>query len=218
MKNSPNGFVSMAIGLVLVLIGASLWEYSTFTLSKKIQAGGLLSSREYQNVPTPISTNGWKTYQDNQYGFSLQYPNDFSLKEEPGQSVTLVVPVENYFKTKLTGEATLTIYNVGKSCPAISGENQHPTSKSNLSSAAGNFTRVAWSDVGAGQLYESAHYSLIKNSLCYSALLLIHSSNGAGVYYSDPEKIAEVEKQQADDKVAFIQVIDRIISTFKFVK
>ncbi|HZS42688.1 MAG TPA: hypothetical protein VFA52_00495 [Candidatus Paceibacterota bacterium] len=216
MKEGRSGFMSMAIGLVLILIGFSLWEYVAFTLQSKTPS--LTASSTSSTTSNQIQIAGWKTYQDNQAGFSIQYPPDFSLTEEPGQSVSLVAPIKNYFHTVLANEASLTIFDASSTCPKLEEETYSSPTKSTVSSPAGTFSRSSWAGVGAGQLYDSVHYTLIKNNTCYSMLLLIHSTNGAGFYYSDPDQIAEVDAQEAKDKSAFMQIMDRVVSTFSFTK
>jgi hypothetical protein len=217
MKEGRTGFVSMAIGLVLIFIGFSMWEYEAFTLQSKINSPAASSTNNTYSTSAPIQIAGWKTYQDNQYNFSIQYPADFSLTEEPGASVSLVVPVKDYFKTQLTSEASLTINNPASTC-AANPNDQYATTSAPIDSPAGAFQKSHVSDVGAGQLYDTYEYTLSKGGMCYELVLLMHSTNGAGFYYSDPAKIASTDAQEASDKAAFVQLIDRVVSTFSFVK
>ena len=200
----------MAIGLMIILLAIAAAQYAAYSLpSANDQAATSTSS----NSETAAS---WKTYQDDQYHFSLQYPADFTITEEPGQSVTLVAPIKSYFKTVLANEASVTISDPATTCPASQGENLGATTTVN--SSGGAFAKVPWSGVGAGNLYEGADYTLLKNGNCYSLHVLVHSANGGGLYYSDPQQIKQTDDQQAKDKAAFLALADKIVSTFKFTK
>ncbi len=151
MKREDNGFLALAIGLIIVFLGFGMYEFS-----KLENTFPRVSSPNVQNTATPpvsaAQTASWKTYTDSQFGISLKYPSDFTLTEEPGQSVTLVAPVKNYFRTKLTGEAGLTITNPTSACPVSDGDKNSATTSSQISSPAGTFQNISFSGVGAVHL------------------------------------------------------------------
>jgi hypothetical protein len=211
MKEKGSGFLSMAVGLFIILLAVAIWQYGHFSQ--------MAYAPTIQNDQNNISGSAadWKTYQDKASGFSFQYPSDFSLRDDPDTgSVILDVPVKNYFKTKLMGVANVTIHPIGNNCPESEGERFDATTT--IRSRAGDFRRVSWSGIGAGNLYEGVEYTLIKDNLCYALTLFMDSANDPGVYpdYDTPEKIAVTSAQEATDKGAFTNLIDKMVSTFTF--
>jgi hypothetical protein len=206
MNRKRSGFLSMAIGLFIILLAVAVWQYANF--GQKAYAPSMESDQAGNEHP------GWKTYKDDQYAFSLQYPADFTLRDETDGNLSLNVPVGNYFKTVITSEATMIIFNPSL-CGPTEAQNAivHPSVVSN----AGSFKKVTYSDAGAGQLYESTQYTLTGNNLCYEVGFLIHSANGgASMFTDDPAKIAADDAENASDKTAFINLMDQIVSTFTF--
>ncbi len=211
MQKERNGFLPMAIGLMIILLAVAVYQYANYNLPSVANYQEATSSNQVVS-----DTSSWKTYKDNQSGFSINYPADFTLRDDSNGNLVLEVPVKNYFKTVLTSEANLTISNPAKTCPASMGERLGATTT--VSFNGGTFNKVSWSGVGAGNIYEGADYTLILNANCYSIHMFLHSANGAGLYTSDPAEIVKMDAEQKNDKAAFLTLADKIVSTFKFTK
>jgi hypothetical protein len=212
MKNQPSGFLSMSIGLVLIFIGVSIAEYNVFNHSPVNPPFQQASVNSSQN-----EVKGWKTYTDSQYGFSIQYPADFTISEDPGQSVSLVAPVRNYFKTKLANEEKVVILNPTKNCPPLPDEIK---GTSTLSTAAGVIEGEGWEGAGAGNIYQGVDYHVLHNELCYTIRLYTHRASDASLFpeYNTPEKIAATNGQDTADRLHFADLTAEMIMTFRFTK
>ena len=229
MKNRGAGFLPMAIGIVIILLGISLAQFQMFYpgLNSAVLPNNSTSTQD--QIP------GWKTYRSQTGRFSFQYPPDFQIgsttpaaNTELGPvstSTMLVVPLVNYFHTRVTSQVRLTIYEPSEVCPGDIGDISELVNKGKINSSAGSFDKYYYQGVGAGQLYETWYYALVpnvnnKDDTCYPVVLLIHSANDPGVYpdYDTPEKIKTAADQQSKDKTAFTQLIDKMVSTYKLTK
>jgi len=172
-----------------------------------------------QNVPivatsttNTTAVSGWSTYTGPSY--SIQYPADF--KEETVNGVDrLTVPVKSYFTTVLPSEVYFVLNNASATCPASVGDSI--TATSSLATPVAVFTKNEWTGVGAGQFYHGVDYVTMKNGLCYDISLFTHSANGAGLYYSDPAQIKQVDAQAAAEMQTFFAKADTIVDTFQFI-
>ncbi|MFA6339019.1 MAG: hypothetical protein WCW87_03105 [Candidatus Paceibacterota bacterium] len=152
-------------------------------------------------------------YKDKTNGYSIYYPKDFSMIETD-DTKTFDIPIKNYFNTILANEARLTISKPSSKCPQSEGD--QIVSAGEIKSGDIVFKKDNWSGVGAGQLYVGADYTTLKNGLCYSIHIFTHSTNGAGFYIDDPVEIKKIDDEHAADMKKFLEAIDGIVSTFKF--
>lgn len=72
------------------------------------------------------------------------------------------------------------------------------------------FTKISFTDAGAGNFYETTTYRTIYNNQCYAIEYTIHSTNIGN--YSPDQGIVEF------DKAKIIEILDGIVMSFKFIK
>ena len=71
------------------------------------------------------------------------------------------------------------------------------------------FTKMNFTDAGAGNYYDTTSYRTIYNNQCYAVEYIIHSSN---IYnYSPDQGVKEF------DKTKITSILERIIQSFKFI-
>ena len=71
------------------------------------------------------------------------------------------------------------------------------------------FTKIQFTDAGAGNFYETTSYRMVYNSQCYAIEYIIHSSN---IYNYSPD-----QGVKAFDKAKIISVLEGIVQSFKFI-
>ncbi len=174
----------------------------------------------YENV------SAWQTDQNNS-GWSIAYPLDFSVNDNHSASTTddwsmnafgtvglkafeldipkMFEPQTNFADAKLT---------VGRSGDAMAvKECLSPGTEGSTSFAATtingiDFLKATSSDAGAGNYYETTSYRTLHAGQCYAIEYTIHSSQ-IGNY--PPEY-----QLKPFDKTKLTDVLDRIVGTFKF--
>jgi len=90
--NKFNKGISTLTGILIIIAvavvafgGVFAYEYFTGKTQPVIQTQQSQNTNQIQNATTqaPINqTAGWQTYTNTQYGFSLQYPNTFQVKQD----------------------------------------------------------------------------------------------------------------------------------------
>jgi hypothetical protein len=171
----------------------------------------------YPDKPRVFDTT--KTYADQGYGFSFQYP-EASVLEEPtitffdgavvAQLAQVSFPRELYPKTNLV-EALFTV-NSARLSPlnCTSQFTVPPSGDAKQVQISGNpFTFVKVSDAGAGNLYESRVYRGERGDTCFEIMLTIHTGN-IGNYTAG--SVTEV------DKIKVWSKLTQILNSFKFTK
>jgi membrane-bound inhibitor of C-type lysozyme len=176
------------------------------------------------NVVTNKNTN---TYIDTSKSFSFSYPNRFILSGgDFGYSqnwtagttnlgILLVdINIPRTFFTEKTnfGEAKFTVgtsadTDTVKTCLTFNNGNLATSSEVIIGGI--KFTKINFSDAGAGNYYETTSYRTVHNNQCYAIEYTIHSSN---IYnYSPDQGVKEF------DKTKVTSVLEGIAQSFKFI-
>ncbi len=173
----------------------------------------------YQNV------SEWQTLPRSDAGFSIAYPLDFDLTDDyslppttqwrsdshntPGKLI-LTISIPKAFEPQTNfNEAKLTIGSTRDAkavLQCLAGEPSAPTSTVTINGAS--FVRFETSDAGAGNLYKTTSYNVVRNGQCYAIEYILHSSqimNYPAEYNLKPYDEAKLK-----------DVLDRIVGTFKF--
>jgi hypothetical protein len=189
------------------------------------QAGSASDTTYYKNVAE------WQTNQDTSGGFLIAYPIDFDTAENnfsaAGGNLSILsngmppLPGKIYFTLAIPkafepqtnfDDARLLVggsrdTTVVAQClnPAYLGEEM---SSSTVSINGVPFVIFHTSDAGAGNYYEITSYRTVHAGQCYAAEYTIHSSQIAN--YPAEYGLKPFDKAKLTD------VLDRIVSTFKF--
>jgi hypothetical protein len=94
-----------------------------------------------------------------------------------------------------------------KNCLISDNGNMGTTSEVTIGSR--KFTKITFSDAGAGNFYDTASYRTVYNNQCYAIEYTIHSSNIQN--YSPDQGIKEF------DKGKITSVLESISQSFKFI-
>ncbi len=214
----------MGCRLAGVALVASLVAVSVCIAGSPRQGIGLVCSEFDALPPIPacgwVSTAGWKTYEDMEHGFAIEYPNDF-VAVLPGDglvtagAVVTFVPTfdpsvdETGAKTNL-GEVSVTIgvVDVGplpheeSLCPMCTDEQM----LDGLRELGGRpLAKCCFSDAGAGNIYEKVSYRIACGRRIYEIALFAHYGNPA--FYAEGTITVF-------DPMRFLQVFDTMVGTF----
>lgn len=75
------------IGILAAIIGGIIWWQCQQPVSKVLPINGQVEQPEtQQNVPEQAELSGWKTYTNEEYGFSFKYPNNWYSFEKNEQA------------------------------------------------------------------------------------------------------------------------------------
>jgi membrane-bound inhibitor of C-type lysozyme len=186
------------------------------------------NKQTYTNCVTGIQATeeNTNTYTDASKTFSFSYPNQFTLSggeigysqdwrartTDLGLLLTVVHVPQSFLPNTNFGEAKFTVGTstdpkAVKNCLISDNRNMEVVSEVVLGSR--NFTKVLFTDVGAGQYYDTASYRTIYNNQCYAIEYTVHSAN---IYnYSPDQGIKEFDKTKIDS------VLESIVQSFKFI-
>ncbi len=171
--------------------------------------------------PAPLLT---EKYVDPVYHFSLNYDLPFTIASSdvlensswsnnsaaPGQKLVMVVISRDFMPKTNFSEALISVgvsqdKSAVKDCLiATNGE----TAAGTVVIGGTTFTKLAFNDAAAGNLYDTTMYRTIKGSSCFSLESIIHTTN-IGAY--DPSQgITAFDKSKIDTLVA------PAVNSFKF--
>jgi membrane-bound inhibitor of C-type lysozyme len=181
----------------------------------------------YTNCVTgnQTTTGDTNTYVDNSKTFSFTYPSEFGLSGGDGsytadwrvntESLGLLFAVVQIPKSFMPGtnfgEAKFTVGTSAdpdavKDC--LVAQNGEVVKASNMTIAGTIFSKIALSDAGAGNFYETTSYRTVRNSQCYAVEYTIHSSNIGN--YSPDQGI------KVFDEVKITSILEGMAQSFKF--
>ncbi|MFA6255202.1 MAG: hypothetical protein WC675_04220 [Patescibacteria group bacterium] len=177
---------------------------------------------QIQNQP-PVIISGVNSllYDDQEFGFQLWYPEGSKIEKQSFAgylSVTknplvAVLLDQNFFAGTNLGEAVVVVGS-GSDTETLNKCNQADTynDEKDLGLAVINgvqFHKFSSTGIGAGNLYESTIYRVIKNNSCYEIVEVLHSGN---IYNYTPGTVVEF------DKAKFSGILEKIAQTFEFSK
>jgi len=87
-------FLLIVVILVVVAGGGVLaWQYGWIGKSSAPTPTPQVTSIP-QPAPTPDETAGWQTYRNEEYGFEMKYPSEYSIKKYTGANDTYLIMIE----------------------------------------------------------------------------------------------------------------------------
>ncbi|MES2314387.1 MAG: hypothetical protein V4524_00405 [Patescibacteria group bacterium] len=161
---------------------------------------------------TTVVMSAWKTYTNNELGFSVKYPKDLVVNTGVPGSLVLAAPKDKYFHWPLLDDAKITI-TVSTSCPTFVSE-QAPSNVASVPVGDHTFTRGESADAAAGNIYRELAYDTMINGLCYRLSLFDHGANGAGLYVSGQALISQYEAQHQVDLDKLVGIFMGMIKSF----
>jgi hypothetical protein len=194
------------IGLVVLVVIAVLIYVLFF---EKAEAPQVV----LPNQPIPSS---WVTYTDTNSGISLQAPASLTIASTTNGLSLIFATTTPYVHTHLLHEVRVDIATPAVDCVSTDGGVIGTSTRVAINGV--NFERENWSDIGAGNLYQGADYTTIRNGLCYRVGLFTRSTNGEGFYSNDPVQIQKIDALQAIDIKDLFALFDQVAETIKFTK
>lgn len=185
---------------------------ATTTDQQPIQASSPLDAR----FPLPTATStalaaNWKTYADQELGFSLRYPSDAIMSGNGLGAVTFILPKNAYFHWPLLDDAKISV-TVATSCPPVEASSASTSSGFVLSGR--DFRRQIGTGAAAGNLYTEVAYDTTQGGICYRIDFFDHGANGAGLYVDDAALIKRYDQAHAADFARAIAVFNAMAASF----
>lgn len=165
---------------------------------------------------TTIDMSAWKTYTNNELGFSVKYPKDLVVNANFPGSLVLAMPKDRYFHWPLLDDTKVTI-TASSSCPSFVSE-QAPSNVASVPVGDHIFTRGESADAAAGNIYRELAYDMEINGLCYRLSLFDHGANGAGLYVSGQALISQYDAQHQADLDRLVGVFMGMVKSFSIVQ
>jgi membrane-bound inhibitor of C-type lysozyme len=169
--------------------------------------------------------NGTDSFTDQSKTFSFNYPSSFVLSggetgytQDWSQEATtsgLVLAVvstpDNYQPKTNFGDAKFTVGTSAdpqavSSCTTTTYGSMGSSTQVIINSVP--YTKITFSDAGAGNLYQTTSYRTVRNSQCYAVEYTIHSSNIGN--YSPDQGITPF------DQTSIQNSLESIVQSFKF--
>jgi len=173
------------------------------------------SSTEQAPQGAAVDTSTWETYLNFEVGFSIKYPKNLLLDSSDSSIFKVTFPKATYFSTVYSDDVVVSVVT-GVTCQPIiySG---HGEGAENIVINGINFLRNRTEDVAAGNLYNDVTYDTMRNGVCYRILFHDHRANGAGLYESDPAKIAALTTARDAEFAHVSTIVSAMLSSFIFV-
>jgi len=178
--------------------------------------GMSIASSSIQFVTPTVDTSSWKSYANNELGFSLKYPSDI-IMNDGGQSLLLAFPKETYFHWPLQDDVKITVVASTTCAGSVKSINFGDISTSTITIALQTFNVTAGTDIGAGNIYKEIIYDIPGNSICYSLILNSHGANGSGLYVNDPALIKKYDDQHTAENASLMDSVYGILGNFKVI-
>lgn len=139
---------------------------------------GLLSCKNaaqpHENANTQSSSNS-KTYSSEKPTFSFEYPQNASL-DKAGEHPKITFVLEKD-KTNLGEKFMEIMVKQGNATCPDKGEMPEDSKPTHVSIKGVNYQKWAFSDAGAGNIYEIEEYVTQKEGFCICFRFVFHSSN-----------------------------------------
>lgn len=222
MKKSPEFLVGLVI-IILIAVGVIAYVVGVPSVIAPTTPGLPSTSTTTSSTDDSSRTT---TYTDPSHMFSFAYPAMFTLSggeagyttdwsvESTSTGLALVkVVIPQSFEPKTNfGDAKFTVGTSAdpdavKNCLVASASGS-PVQESKVTINGVEYTKIASSGVGAGNLYETTSYRTVHKGQCYAIEYTIHSSN-IGNYPTD-------SGITAFDKTKVQSVLEGIVQSFAF--
>ena len=165
------------------------------------------------------------TFTDTSKTFSISFPNEFILfggeigysqnwAQQSTSTGLLLVNIstpENYMPKTNFSDAKFTVGvstdpDAIKNCLTYNLGNLITSTKVKI--GGNEFTKINFSDAGAGNFYDTTSYRILHNDSCYAIEYTIHSTNIGN--YSPDQGITEF------DKTKITEILENIVQNFRF--
>lgn len=144
---------------------------------------------------------GMAIYNNN--GIKFEYPTTFNTNYA---SPMVEVSVEKTDSSKLDSNGCY---------PVVGSETGRTGSASVVTISGTKFCYSTNGDVGAGQLYRDYVYTTFRGGSAYTIDYVVHTSNGCGVYYGEPQ-YNECQNFESNYNSLVVDPIQQSIATFLF--
>lgn len=182
-----------------------------------INAFGQKNADAINPASSTIDVSQWKTFTNNELGFSVKYPKDLVANTNLPSSLVLAVPKDKYFHWPLLDDAKITI-TATSTCPSLVGGGMMLKKPSSVAVGDYIYVRSESNDAAAGNVYREMAFDMNHDDICYHISLFVHGANGAGLYVSGQALITQYDTQHQADLDRLVSVFMGIVRSFMIVQ
>lgn len=155
-----------------------------------------------------VDTTKWKTYKNDELGYSLKYPEDLIINYDESKLI-IAFPQKNYFHWPLLDDVRLTLIATS-SCSSNNASTSEFTINDRLYKVESDTV-----DMAMGTRWRETIYTISKDNICYKITVSIHGTNGAGFSVDDQSLIKKYDNQHDLDTSQVKATIWAILGSFE---
>ncbi len=191
--NSKRHTAFALLAPILTLVVVLVFVYYSKDLAKNAEQNYSVTNtqsasiNQASNASTTIKGADLKPYSSTKYGFEVNYPKDFAVKDVAsfgvlGRGISFVVPATYTKNTNLSPDSRIHVEvttDTGSCRPALFLSNDTNGIRTLSSVKMGDKTFIGGyaSDPAAGNLYEQTIYTTSAQGRCYGITLYVRSGN-----------------------------------------
>ena len=172
-----------------------------------IEQNNQASSTPSNVLNSTADVSKWKTYNNQELGYSIKYPEDLIVNYD-ALILILSFPKDKYFNWPLLDNVKLTL--VASSTCSLDIASSSEITINNV-----KYKVLKSTDAAMGSVYKKDIYEIYGNNVCYVATLDSRGTNGAGFYVDDPFLIKKYDNQHKLDLDRVIDIIYGILGSFE---
>lgn len=219
------GFSKIWILFILIILvggGILMWQY----FGKRGLTEVEYSIKKEDKIESVSTIPGWKTYQNLQYGYKIQYPKDFKESSDKTE-VTFSLPLEAASVSILVSQQPAVLFSgTYGGWYSFEEDSEQPDRVFSHEIVLNNITfkREYWAAYGGMGGWDNVINCYTKYKDKYYIISLEHVFAGGvpGTIIAEGRKLTKEEiikkalEKMLDEKNEYVRVFNQMLSTFKF--
>ncbi len=162
---------------------------------------------------TKLDTSTWKTYKNDEQGYSIKYPVNL-ISSSRGSTLTLLFPKNIYFSWPLQDDARVTV-TVSESCTPLMVPNIFGVASSTFTLNKYSFSTSEGHEGAAGNIYSDLVYDTEANGVCYHFSLYVSGSNGSSLYVENRSLVERYDAEHEVNSGRVLDIFNSIVNSFR---
>ncbi len=167
---------------------------------------------------SPNSTSGWKKYKNKDMGFSIEYPQGYTVNDsyvytflgegKEIHGVSFTIPESFARGTNLSGETYISVERISSNGGCYANNFLYGEARDSTAIENGiTYNIENSSDAATGNYYEETVYATSSGGYCYAIRLFIHSTQ---ILNYDPGTVKEFDRNK------LVDIYNKMRSTLRF--